>query len=61
MGVAGALLRRGPPYGRSPSQLRDDAAQGDRRAERQFREFAEAFKGARQLTWFGSIRELKSD
>lgn len=47
--------------GRSPWQLLDDAAHGDRRAERQFREFAAAFKGARQLTWFGCIRELKSD
>lgn len=47
--------------GRSPWQLLADARLGDQRAAWLFREFAAAFKGARQLTWFGDIREARSD
>lgn len=47
--------------GRSPWQLLADARMGDRRAAWLFREFALAFKGARQLTWFGDLREAHSD
>lgn len=47
--------------GRSPWQLLTDAAEGDRRAAWLFRDFAKAFKGARQLTWFGDLREARSD
>jgi hypothetical protein len=47
--------------GRSPWQLLADAREGDNRAVWLFREFATAFKGARQLTWFGDLREARSD
>jgi hypothetical protein len=47
--------------GRSPWQLLADARLGDNRAVWLFREFATAFKGARQLTWFGDLREARSD
>lgn len=43
--------------GRSPWQLLHDIGRGDRRAIMRFREYAAAFKGARQLTWSRGLRE----
>lgn len=44
--------------GRSPWQLLDDANDGDEWAGRLFVEYAQAFKGARHLTYARGIREL---
>ena len=47
--------------GRTPWQILEDCTRGSRDAERDaglFREYAAAFKGARQLTWSRGIREL---
>ncbi len=43
--------------GRSPWQLLDDAAKGDKRAVGLFRAYAGAFKGARQLTWSRGLKD----
>jgi hypothetical protein len=43
--------------GRSPFQLLADAAEGDMQAAALFREFAEAFKGARQVTYAKGLRD----
>lgn len=47
--------------GRSPWQLLADYDAGDANAGRLFQDFAAAFKGARQLTYFGDLREAHSD
>lgn len=44
--------------GRSPWQLLEDAMNGDRQAAALFREYALAFKGARQLTYSRGFREV---
>ncbi len=43
--------------GRSPWQLIIDMMRGDKHARLLFREYAYAFKGARQLTWSRGLRE----
>ncbi|HEV7368953.1 protein rep [Arenibaculum sp.] len=43
--------------GRSPWQILTDIAAGDRRSIMLFREYAAAFKGARQLTWSGGLKQ----
>jgi hypothetical protein len=43
--------------GRTPWQLLDAADNGDRRAAALFRDFATAFKGARQLTFSAGLRD----
>lgn len=43
-------------HGRTPWQLLADAARGDHRARVLFREFADCFKGARQLFWSKGLR-----
>lgn len=48
-------IKRGK-HGRTPWQLLADAAEGDHRARVLFREFAECFKGARQLFWSKGLR-----
>lgn len=45
------LKGRGAAGSATPFQLLDKAAAGCRRSRRLFREYAEAFKGARHLTW----------
>ena len=52
-----AHVKRAKGGGRSPWQLLEDAANGDRRAVSLFVEFAHAFKGARQLTWSRGLRD----
>jgi hypothetical protein len=42
--------------GRSPWQLLEDAGNGDKRAAALFRDFAAAFKGARQVTYSKGLR-----
>lgn len=44
--------------GRSPWQILEDIAAGDRRSVMLFRDYAAAFKGARQLTWSRGLREM---
>lgn len=41
---------------RSPWQLLDDFSRGDRQAGALFREYAETFKGTRQLTWSKGLK-----
>lgn len=43
--------------GRTPWQLLDDAAGGDKEAAALFADFANAMKGARQLTWSRGLRD----
>lgn len=50
-------LKDGRAGGRSPWQLIEAAAKGDKRATGLFREYAEAFKGARQLTWSHGLKD----
>lgn len=55
--VSGGQAKRGKK-GRTPWQLLDDAAAGDKRAGWLWREFAQAFIGKRQLVWSRGLRAL---
>jgi hypothetical protein len=46
--------------GRSPWQLLEAAEAGDARSAALFVEYADAFEGARQLTWSGAVRDRYS-
>jgi len=50
-------MKLGRSGGRSPFQLLADAGEGDREAARLFASFAEAFKGARQVTYSRGLRD----
>lgn len=50
-------MKRAKEGGRSPWQLLEDAERGDRLAAKLFRDFAAAFKGARQVTWSYGLRD----
>lgn len=61
-GAASELVKGHSKLGRSggmsPWQLLREAAHGSREAGALFREYAKAFKGARQLTWSKGFRDL---
>jgi hypothetical protein len=54
-------MKLGKRGGRSPFQLLADAADGDDNAGRLFREYALAFKGARQVTYSKGLRDDAPD
>ncbi|WP_429913137.1 protein rep [Govanella unica] len=55
--LAKSNTKLGRNGGRSPWQILADCSRSENRRERAlFREYATAFKGARQLTWAGDIR-----
>lgn len=55
--IAKANAKHARAGGRSPWQLLADSIRGNRQAGRLFRAYAEAFKGARHLTWSRGLRE----
>lgn len=55
--MAGGSGKKGRGGSRSPWELLEASAEGDARAGRLFREYALAFKGARQLTWSRGLKE----
>lgn len=55
--IARGVLKRAKG-GQSPWELLQRAAEGDRKAARLFRVYAEAFRGARQLTHSRGLRDL---
>lgn len=57
MELTKAHTKRSKSGGRTPWQLLDDCRRGNRRDVALFSQYARAFKGARQLTWAGNIRD----
>lgn len=52
-----AHMKKAAGAGRNPWQLLEDAAAGDKRAAWLFREYAQCFKGSRQLWWSKGLRD----
>lgn len=53
-----AHIKKGNEGGLSPFDFLDKSAEGDKRYEALFKEYAKAFKGRRQLVWSRGLREL---
>ena len=56
--VTKQVTKQGSEHGRTPAQLLADYLAGDQHAGKLWQEYAQVFKGRRQLVWSDGLREL---